>query len=253
MVFKSAFLHSLVLALCVLRGIYAGNVTSLAGTWTTKSATVLTGPGFYNPVEELFTEPTLPGLSFSFTDDGHYEEAFYYVVSNPTTPSCATALLQFQHGTYEIASNGSIILRPIAVDGRQLLSDPCTAEKSVYSRYSQFEVYSAWEIIIDEYRGQYRLNLNKFDGSVVNPLYLVNRPPAMLPTITLNPTALESGTEPTLISNSKRRMKRDFSTSNIAPIGADHIQLWWWVGFTMMVGGGSAFIFLQRDRLKGRY
>ena len=54
----------------------------LVGTWTTKSKTVLTGPGFYNPVTDKLTEPRHPGISYSFTVDGHYEEAYYRAISN---------------------------------------------------------------------------------------------------------------------------------------------------------------------------
>lgn len=56
----------------------------LVGTWTTKSAKVLTGPGFYNPVNDSFIEPSLTGISYSFTADGFYEEAYYRTISNRT-------------------------------------------------------------------------------------------------------------------------------------------------------------------------
>jgi Chaperone for protein-folding within the ER, fungal len=55
---------------------------ALVGTWTTKSKTVFTGPGFYNPVTDKLTEPRLPGISYSFTADGHYEEAYYRAIAN---------------------------------------------------------------------------------------------------------------------------------------------------------------------------
>lgn len=87
----------------------------LTGTWTTKSRSVITGPvsvalflamldvhpgfntrvaihirteqdlrkqGFYDPVNERIFEPGLTGFSYSFTDDGHYEEAYYRAISN---------------------------------------------------------------------------------------------------------------------------------------------------------------------------
>ena len=87
----------------------------LTGTWTTKSRSVITGPvsaalflamldvhprfstrvaihtrteqdlrkqGFYDPVNERIFEPALTGFSYSFTDDGHYEEAYYRAISN---------------------------------------------------------------------------------------------------------------------------------------------------------------------------
>lgn len=55
---------------------------ALVGTWTTKSKSVFTGPGFYNPVIDKITEPNHPGISYSFTADGFYEEAYYRAISN---------------------------------------------------------------------------------------------------------------------------------------------------------------------------
>lgn len=40
-----------------------------------------------------------------------------------------------------IESNGSLILTPFAVDGRQLTSDPCKADKAEYYRYNQTKVF----------------------------------------------------------------------------------------------------------------
>ena len=54
----------------------------LVGTWTTSSKKVVTGPGFYDPVNDKMTEPSLPGISYSFTQDGWYEEAYYRAVPN---------------------------------------------------------------------------------------------------------------------------------------------------------------------------
>ena len=55
---------------------------SLVGTWTTGSRTVFTGPGFYDPVNDVMKEPSLPGISYSFTSDGFYEEAYYRAIAN---------------------------------------------------------------------------------------------------------------------------------------------------------------------------
>ena len=38
--------------------------------------------GFYDPVNEKMIEPAHTGISYSFTDDGHYEEAYYRAISN---------------------------------------------------------------------------------------------------------------------------------------------------------------------------
>merc|ERR1712232_491277 len=113
---------------------------SLVGTWTTKSRKVLTGPGFYNPVDDRLIEPDLTGISYSFTADGYYESAYYRAVSNPTNPNCVQGVMQWQHGTYTLPENGSIVLLPIAVDGRSLTSTPCQYDNSVYERYYQPEM-----------------------------------------------------------------------------------------------------------------
>lgn len=49
--------------------------------------------------------------------------------------------MQWQHGKYDIASDGSLTLTPIKVDGRQLLSDPCKYTNSIYTRYNATEIY----------------------------------------------------------------------------------------------------------------
>lgn len=55
--------------------------------------------------------------------------------------------MQFQHGTFTKEANGSLILTPFAVDGRQLLSDPCKYKNSVYTRYNQPEVFKVRTIL----------------------------------------------------------------------------------------------------------
>ncbi|ODV92266.1 hypothetical protein CANCADRAFT_851 [Tortispora caseinolytica NRRL Y-17796] len=218
------------------------NVTSLYGTWSTLSDSVFTGPGFYDPVDEYLAEPDHPGMSFSFTDDGYWEMAIYAVTPNPQTPSCPSAALIFQHGTYEIASNYSLVLSPFQPDGRQLYSNPCTdAGFSVYMRYYQFLVYQRFEILVDNYLGNYMLRLYEFDGTPTNPMYLKYRPPMMLPTITLNPTA---SADATTFSNSKLR-KRSLESGNTSlHINGLNYDFVWWTFFSMMVCGGLAYFFI---------
>ena len=84
--------------------VLAGYDPALVGTWSTKSKSVLTGPvsvarqacehldehaqltcssqDFYNPVTDTLIEPALTGISYSFTIDGYYEEAYYRAVSS---------------------------------------------------------------------------------------------------------------------------------------------------------------------------
>jgi hypothetical protein len=47
--------------------------------------------------------------------------------------------MQWQHGSFELSADGSLTLNPIAVDGRQLLSDPCRKEVGLYTRYNATE------------------------------------------------------------------------------------------------------------------
>ena len=94
---------------------------------------------FYDPVGDNLIEPSRPGISYSFTSDGYYEESYYRAISNPADPSCPGAIMQWQHGSYVIGSDGSLTMTPIAVDGRQLLSQPCQNSHAIYTRYNTTE------------------------------------------------------------------------------------------------------------------
>lgn len=109
-------LKSLILGGATLASLVAAQIdTQLTGTWTTKSRKVFTGPvrasyhsstlfagpfahnqaeqsntsailthlkGFYDPVNEKMFEPPLTGFSYSFTDNGFYEVAYYRASAN---------------------------------------------------------------------------------------------------------------------------------------------------------------------------
>lgn len=229
--------------------------SSLYGTWSSKSNQVFTGPGFYDPVDELLIEPSLPGLSYSFTEDGHFEEATYQVKSNPKEPGCPVAAIIYQHGTYTISDNGTLVLNPITVDGRQLLSDPCNDKgTSVYSRYNQTETFKSFTVGIDPYHGIYKLQLYQFDGSPLQPLYLAYRPPMMLPTETLNPTDnSDSGASETVATaNSKRSLselvKRGLENKHRTNArktnhqGFFYSDLFWYVSMGLLGLGSVAFL-----------
>ncbi|KAI5955621.1 ROT1 [Candida jiufengensis] len=236
------------------------SMEELEGTWTSKSNTVFTGPGFYDPIDELLIEPDLPGISYSFTADGHYEEALYRVVSNAKNHSCPIASITYQHGTYEIVSNGSVILTPIAVDGRQLLSDPCNQDnpnESQYSRYVQPTFFKTYQKFVDPYHGRWTLQIYQFDGSKMQPLYLAYQPPLMLPTYALNPTDSASETASTLRnsnSNSKRSIKNKLKRSLENSYRTNAIKKnyfedskfdnYWW-GSVICLGLISSFVFLK--------
>lgn len=199
------------LAICLIQVAEGDdNSASLHGTWSSKSNQVFTGPGFFDPVDELLIEPALPGISYSFTEDGWFEEALYKVVSNPQKIECPKAVVIYQHGKYKILSNGTMILTPIAVDGRMLLSDPCNdSGVSTYSRYNETETFLSFDVSIDAYHGVYKLQMYQYNGAPIQPLYLAYRPPLMLPTETLNPTDVgASSTDSSYASTSGSIQKR---------------------------------------------
>ncbi|KAL2217825.1 chaperone for protein-folding within the ER, fungal-domain-containing protein [Thermoascus aurantiacus ATCC 26904] len=217
----------------------------LTGTWSTKSRKVVTGPDFYDPIKDRFKEPPLTGFAYSFTDDGYYEEAYYRAVSNPKDPSCPQGIMQWQHGRYSKEPNGSLILTPFAVDGRQLVSDPCKGDQSSYTRYNQTEIFERYEVLTDRFHNVRRLNLYAHDGSPLNPMYLIYKPPQMLPTQTLNPTVRKG---PTATANAKRDviieeavepLNKNVFVKLTDPINADR---WWWVGVIMTSLGGLALL-----------
>jgi len=202
-------------------------------------------------VNEKFIEPSLTGISYSFTDDGHYEESYYRAISNPTIPQCPEGIMQFQHGSYLKYPNGSLILTPISVDGRQMQSNPCSYKNSIYTKYNQTEMFKWYEVYTDPYHNIMRLNLYQFDGSPMNPMFLAYKPPQMLPTQTLNPTP--TGTAAGATSTANSRVKRDITGQQIIeplnknvkffknePINADR---WWWIGVGMTAVGGVAYLY----------
>ncbi|KAH7927671.1 hypothetical protein BV22DRAFT_1060629 [Leucogyrophana mollusca] len=171
-----ASLIPLVLALPSL----AQNVTALTGTWSSGSQNVVTGPGFAQPANESFTYPPTTGLSYSFTSDGYYEIARYRMTSNGTVPSCITGVMNWCHGTYDLLSNGSIIMTPFG-DGYQQIQDPCAAQSNFIENYNDTEYYPLWNIYQDTVKG-YTLQLYQYDGTPLAPQYLLTASPNMLPT-----------------------------------------------------------------------
>ncbi|KAF2763131.1 hypothetical protein EJ05DRAFT_27094 [Pseudovirgaria hyperparasitica] len=191
---------------------------TLTGTWSSKSNKTLTGPGFYDPVNEKLTEPSHTGISYSFTEDGFYEVAFYRAIANPVDPACPKGIMQWQHGSFVKEQNGSLILSPIKVDGRQLYSDPCKYKSAVYTRYNQSELFQRYTVYTDPYHNIPRLDLFKFDGSPVQPLYLAFKPPQILPTTTLQQTMTASGTAGTqATATSRSKLFRRAEPASITP------------------------------------
>lgn len=185
---------------------------------------------------------------------------FIYTANDP---SCVKGIMQWQHGKYSKEPNGSLILRPFAVDGRQLLSDPCAGDVSAYTRYNQTEFFKVnallsvaepfsadnvaqkYEVLTDPFHNVKRLNLYAFDGAPLNPMYLVYKPPQMLPTQTLNPI-VQKGAAPT------HNVKRDVVIEEaVEPLNKNAFvkrkelvnpDRWWWVGVIMTSLGGVALL-----------
>ncbi|CDO95628.1 unnamed protein product [Kluyveromyces dobzhanskii CBS 2104] len=227
--------------------VYGQASTDLEGTWTSKSNQVFTGSGFYDPVEELLIEPALPGISYSFTSDGYFEEALYQVSGNPQDPTCPVAVLIYQHGTYEVDDDGQLVLTPFAVDGRQLLSEPCVDKGvSTYSRYSQTEKFKSYLVQLDTYYGKQSLQLYKSDGSPAQPLFLAYKPPMMLPTITLNPTDQSDATATSnakrdLISHVKRSLENRHKTNAVKKTPFN-VEKYWWGSLALLGVGSIVFV-----------
>ncbi|KAL9131593.1 MAG: hypothetical protein Q9175_006720 [Cornicularia normoerica] len=160
----------------------------------------------------------------------------YYLA---TDPSCPQGIVQWQHGTYTKNANGSLTLTPFGVDGRQLLSDPCNNANAIFTRYNQIELFKDYEVVVDDYSKAQRLNLFAFDGSPLNPMYLAYKPPEMLPTQTLNPTATASGAAATTTSTGKIKRNLEDMNDFIEPLNKNVLRKrreyvnadkWWWMG-----------------------
>jgi len=247
-------LQSTAAALLVLLTFSAAQSTypqDIVGTWSSKSNQTLTGPGFYDPVKDVITEPSRTGISYSFTSDGYYEEAYYRAISNPAVPSCPSAIMQWQHGSWQLLANGSLVLTPIAVDGRQVLSEPCKYKNSIYTRYNQSELMKSYSAYLDKYHGIQRLDLFRFDGSPLPPMYLAFQPPMMLPTTTLNPTSTAAATagattaakakrglEPEIPLSWKPFLENDETRDIVHRIDADRL---WWIGVSLTGVGGLLY------------
>ncbi|EYE98726.1 uncharacterized protein EURHEDRAFT_374781 [Aspergillus ruber CBS 135680] len=218
----------------------AVSVSELVGTWSTKSESVFTGEGFFDPVEDRLIEPKHPGVSYSFTSDGYYEAAYYRALANPKDPSCPKGIMQWQHGAFTLFVNGSLVLTPIAVDGRQLLSDPCKKDIATYTRYNQTEFFKSYAVSTDPYHKVRRLDLYGQDGGPLHPMYLAYETPQILPSTTLNPLHTQAP-----------KGKRDLSGTS-SPFAIQNLiqreglvspERWWWFGVIATSLGGIALMY----------
>ncbi|KAK2759531.1 Reversal of tor2 lethality [Arachnomyces sp. PD_36] len=242
MAVKNCLLGTLLLWCVLYISVGAARFDSeLIGTWTTKSQKVLTGPGFYDYVRDEFKEPKVTGISYSFTSDGFYEEAYYRATSDSIHPECPGGIMQFQHGKYTRATNGTLYLTPFAEDGRELVSNRCNGKLSTYTMYNQTETFKRYQVGPDVINGLKRLDLFRFDGSPMPPMYLVYRPPLMVPTKELKPVPKRSIDTATEDHNTKWNRFFDFPNTPLASRGWRILAPFCLVvvGISMMVIGVS--------------
>lgn len=135
-----------------------------------------------------FNYPPVAGISFSFTDTGYFEQAEFRFVSNASSPHCIQAVVIWQHGTYQVNSNGSLTTSSdvFAGDGRIQVQDACASVSSVITYYNQPGLYSSY--VTGPWRGKNMLQLQAFDGSLMPRMYQVATDPQqyMYPTASLS-------------------------------------------------------------------
>jgi hypothetical protein len=138
-------------------------------------------------------------------------------------------------------------------------STPAYTRDTIRLRTSRYKVLLVWrcrsrtdttqkyQVYRDAYNGVLRLDLYRFDGSPMNPMYIAYTPPVMLPTQIMNPTATASVTG---------TLKRSFMDEELdVPLNknAKHLKrdtnwkfldttLMWWTGVGITVFGGAAYL-----------
>lgn len=108
------------------------------------------------------------------------------------------------------------------------------------------ENFSELKVYVDPYNQQWRLDLFQWDGTPVNPMWLAMKPPQMLPTTTLNPTATATGSAAT--STATAKVKRSFTLAKektpskkfgtVVKSSWLHGDVLFWLGITMTAIGG---------------
>jgi len=213
----------------------ANNVTGLQGTWSSGIGAVSTGSGFCNPENFSFTYPAVTGISYSFTDTGYFEEAQYRFNANGSDPQCITAYVLWQHGKYQLNNNGSVTLYPFGSDGRIQVQDPCAAVTNIITNYNQITLYANWGITVDPLKQNYMLQLNRFDGAKMPPLYLIANPPNMLPTVVLTGANATGQASRRSLDESSSLKKRSAAAPSIAVISSRTL-----VGYAAAIGATLA-------------
>ncbi|GAA6011238.1 hypothetical protein JCM10207_008273 [Rhodosporidiobolus poonsookiae] len=147
------------------------------GIWSTGNGDVLTGTAFGVPYNNSFNYPRVAGYSFSFTDDGYFEQAQFTWTSNATDHHCIEASVLWAHGTYEVLANGSITTDPTVFkgDGRVQAQNACKSTSSNIYYYNEKGLFKTWAT--SEWRGKTMLRLGSYDGSLLPRMYKVSDTP----------------------------------------------------------------------------
>lgn len=97
-----------------------------------------------------------------------------------------------------------------------------------------------------------RLDLYQFDGTPMNPMFLAYKPPMMLPTSTLNPTATATSAAakskrtagardlPIPMNQNAKHIKRGIEERSL--MQRVDLNIIWWTGVGMIVFGGTAYM-----------
>ena len=111
-------------------------------------------------------------------------------------------------------------------------------------------MFQGYSIYVDPYHQVLRMDMYRFDGSPLPPMYLAYNPPQMLPTSTLNPTATATGASSTATSKLKRAL--GLTDQNQPPLDYNKLKekygawvepdRWWWIGIGA-TGFGSFLYF----------
>lgn len=85
-----------------------------------------------------------------------------------------------------------------------------------------------WAVYKDPYTHLQRLDLYGFDGTPMNPMFQAYKPPQMLPTTTLNPTATAAAPAATAKVKRWLGLGDDLDTATTQPLNKDAIHITRW-------------------------
>lgn len=107
--------------------------------------------------------------------------------------------------------------------------------------------YKWYEVLTDPFHNVRRLNLHRFDGSPMPPMFLADKSPHMLPTQTLNVTVKQA--TGTSTSNAKRdvvggsEITGPVKNALVKFTEPANAEKWWWLGVIMTSIGSVVLIY----------